>query len=88
MFDKIPFPKYKEYSEYKEQKDSEMAMSSEELTKISKEHFMEAKNILQKLINTSEEMRSPYYPKALLEQVQRLTVMNSLQLTKVAMFKG
>ena len=48
---------------------------------------MEGKSILQKLIDTEDSQRcTTLLPKASLEKLQRLIVMNSLCVTKASMF--
>ena len=62
-------------------------MDDKQLLDAIKTNFMEGKNTLQKLIETEESQRcNTLLPKAQLEKLQRLIVMNSLCATKASMF--
>ncbi len=62
-------------------------MSPQQLLETVKTSLMEGKNVLQRLIDTEDASRClTMLPKASLERLQRLIVMNSLCLTKASMF--
>ena len=61
-------------------------MEEKQLLEAIKNNFMEGKAILQKLIDLEDSQRClTLLPKASLEQLQRLIVMNSLCVTKASM---
>lgn len=82
----LPFPKYKEYDEFVAERGVLEETDSGKLQEQVKTLLMEGKNILTKLISTEDSARSlTLLPKATLEQLQRIVVMNSLSMTKASM---
>ena len=83
----IPFPRFKSYEEFQNEKIQAFDMEEKQLLDSIKTNFMEGKAILQKLIDLEDTQRSTtLLPKANLEKLQRLIVMNSLCATKASMF--
>ena len=83
----IPFPRFKSYDEFQNEKIQAFDMEEKQLVEAIRTNFMEGKSALQKLIDTEDLQRcTTLIPKASLEKLQRLIVMNSLCVTKVSMF--
>ena len=72
---------------YKEAFPNEAKQTIKEIFEIAKNKMNEGKNVLQKLIDTDESARNTnHLSKEFLEKIQRLTVMNALNMTKITMF--
>ena len=58
-----------------------------EIMDSAKKYFNDGKNMIQRVINTEDSMRNlKHLSKENLEKVVRLSVMNSLMITKILMF--
>ena len=87
VFKALQFPKYITYEEYKANLNKDCGMDSKALMDKAKQLFIDGKNVLQRLIETDEPMRNgKYLDKQYLEKVQRIAVMNSLNLMKANMY--
>ncbi|CDW89048.1 n-alpha-acetyltransferase auxiliary subunit [Stylonychia lemnae] len=87
VFATMQFPRYISYEEYKANLENDCNMDSKELLEKAKNLFIEGKNILQKLIQTEDTLKNDrYFNKQYLEKIQRIAIMNSLNLTKISMF--
>ena len=83
----VPFPRFKSYEEFQNERVQAFDMEDKALLEAIKTNFLEGKSILQKLIDTDDSLRcTSLLPKATLEKLQRLIVMNSLCATKASMF--
>ncbi|TNV82654.1 hypothetical protein FGO68_gene7836 [Halteria grandinella] len=84
----LPFPKYKDYDEFVHERGGNLQDQDPlKIQEQAKTALTEGKNMLARLIQTEDEMRcNTLLPKASLEQLQRIAVMNSLSMTKASMF--
>lgn len=87
VFNIIPFPRYKSYDEFLNERFQATQMEDKQLLEAIKTNFMEGKSTLQRLLETEESQRcNTLLPRAQLEKLQRLVVMNSLCATKASMY--